>query len=76
MIAAERPHGLSARNTLRGRIESIRRKGVTVILDIEAGVRFEVHVTPSAADELELIPGRKIWLVIKTYYCNLVQPRD
>jgi len=76
MIAAERPHGLSARNTLRGRVASVRREGVTVILDVDAGVRFEVHVTPSAADELRLAPGREIWLVIKTYSCNLVHRRD
>ncbi len=76
MVAAERPRGLSARNTLRGRIESIRREGVRVILGVDAGVTFEVHITPSAADELHLAPGREIWLVIKTYSCNLVHPRD
>jgi molybdate transport system ATP-binding protein len=76
MIAAGRPHGLSARNTLRGRIRSIRREGVRVILGVDAGVTFEVHVTPSAADELRLAAGREIWLVIKTYSCNLVHPRD
>jgi molybdate transport system ATP-binding protein len=76
MIAAERPHGLSARNTLRGRIQSIRREGVTVIIGVDAGVTFELHVTPSAADELQLVPEREVWLVIKTYSCNLVQRRD
>ncbi len=76
MIAAQRPHGLSARNTLRGRIRSIRREGVTVIVGIDAGASFEVHVTPSAVDELRLAPEREVWLVIKTYSCSLVQPRD
>jgi molybdate transport system ATP-binding protein len=76
MIAAERPHGLSARNTLRCCIQSIRREGVTVILGVDAGVIFEVHITPSAVDELRLVPGREVWLVIKTYSCNLVQRRD
>ncbi len=76
MIAAERPHGLSARNTLRGRIQTIRREGVTVIAGVDSGVTFEVHVTPSAVDELRLVPEREVWLVIKTYSCNLVQRRD
>jgi|SRR5579875_474500 molybdate transport system ATP-binding protein len=76
MVAAERPRGLSARNTLRGRIGAIRREGVRVILAVDAGVTFEVHLTPSAADELRLAPGREIWLVIKTYSCNLVHPRN
>lgn len=76
IIAAEHPHGLSARNTLRGSIKSIRREGVTVIVGVDAGVTFEVHVTPSAVDELRLVPEREVWLVIKTYSCNLVQRRD
>ena len=76
MISAERPHGLSARNTMHGRIQSIHREGVTVILRVDAGVTFQVHVTPSAANELELASGREVWLVIKTYSCNLVQRRD
>ncbi len=74
MIAVEPPRGLSARNALPGRIRAIRRQGVTVILDIDAGVEFEVHVTPSALNELALTAGGRIWLVIKTYSCNLVQP--
>jgi molybdopterin-binding protein len=76
MIATEHAHGLSARNALRGRIESVRREGVTVILGVNAGVTFEVRVTPSAAEELGLVPGRQVWLVIKTYFCNLIERRD
>ena len=58
MIALERPHGLSARNTFTGRITAIRRAGVTVIVAVDAGVMLEVHVTPSAAEELRLTPGQ------------------
>ncbi|HEY2107558.1 MAG TPA: molybdenum ABC transporter ATP-binding protein [Candidatus Binataceae bacterium] len=77
MIAAQHPHGLSARNTLRGRIKSIRRQDVTVIVivGVDAGAAFEVHLTPSAVDELGLVAEREVWLVIKTYSCNLVQRR-
>ncbi|HKD69892.1 MAG TPA: molybdenum ABC transporter ATP-binding protein [Candidatus Binataceae bacterium] len=75
MIAADLPHRLSARNTLPGRVRSIRREDVRVIVGIEAGVEFEVHITPAAAEELGLVSGREVWLIIKTYSCNLVEPR-
>ncbi len=76
MIATEHAHGLSARNAIAGKVQSVRREGVTVVLRVDAGVTFEVHVTPSAAEELGLAPGRQVWLVIKTYSCNLIQPRE
>ena len=76
MIAAENPHGLSARNTLRGRIKSIHREDVRVIVAVDAGVAFEVYVTPSAVDDLGLAAEQEVWLVIKTYSCNLLQPRE
>ena len=76
IIAAERPHGLSARNAFQGRVESIRREGVTVILMVEAGARFEVHLTPGAFADLNLSEGKQIWLVIKTYSCNLVEKKN
>ena len=41
---------------------------------IEAGATFEVHLTPGAIDALGLENGKTIWLVIKTYSCNLVEP--
>jgi molybdopterin-binding protein len=41
---------------------------------IEAGVSFEVHLTPAALAELQLKAGNQVWLVIKTYSCNLVAP--
>jgi molybdopterin-binding protein len=41
---------------------------------IEAGATFEVHLTPAAIDALQLENGKQVWLVIKTYSCNLVEP--
>lgn len=76
IVAAERPHGLSARNVFQGRVESIRREGVTVILMVEAGARFEVHLTPGALADLNLSAGKQTWLVIKTYSCNLVEKKN
>jgi molybdate transport system ATP-binding protein len=75
IISGDPPHGLSARNALRGVIKSIRREDVMVVIAVEAGVLFTVHVTPIAIDELGLAVGREVWLVIKTYSCNLLQRR-
>ena len=75
MLSVDRPHGLSARNAFRAKLVSMRTEGVTVILTFESGVRFEVRVTPGARDELGLTSGRQVWLVIKTYSCNLVGKR-
>ena len=76
ILATEHPRGLSARNTFRGRIASMRREGVTVVVMVEAFEAFEafeVHLTPASAYDLELKEGAQVWMVIKTYSCNLVQ---
>jgi molybdate transport system ATP-binding protein len=74
IIASEQPHNLSARNSFQGRVLSIRREGVRAVVIIEAGATFEVHLTPAAIDALQLEDEKEVWLVIKTYSCNLVEP--
>ena len=74
ILATEQPHGLSARNTFRGKVLSLRREGVTVIVMVEARATFEVHLTPGAIDDLKLKQGTQVWVVIKSYSCNLVKP--
>jgi molybdate transport system ATP-binding protein len=76
MVATSKPMGLSARNTLKGSVMSLRREGVTVIVMVQAGVTFEVHMTPGACQELMLEAGAEVWLVIKTYSCHLVTRRS
>jgi molybdate transport system ATP-binding protein len=72
LLATEHPRGLSARNIVAGTIVGIRREGPTVIVDVSAGDRFVVHVTPEALASLELTGGTPVWLVIKTYSCRVV----
>jgi len=74
ILAATRPHGLSARNVFTATVTSLVRRGVMVIASLDSGVRFEVHLTPNACEELALKEGRAAWLVIKTYSCHLVDP--
>jgi molybdate transport system ATP-binding protein len=76
MVATGKPVGLSARNTLKGILVSLRREAVTMIVTVNAGVNFEVHLTPNACRELNLKPRDEVWLVIKTYSCHLVNRDD
>ena len=72
LLATEEPRGLSARNVLRGRLDSLRREGSTVIAGVHAGAHFIVHLTPTAIDALGLAAGRDVWLIIKTHSCRIV----
>lgn len=73
LLAAERPHGLSARNVLEGRIESLEQRGTMMIARVDCGVIFIVHLTPGAVRALGLSPGKQVWLVLKTHSCHLVE---
>jgi len=75
IIAAEFPRALSARNVVPARIISLRREGAMVIAEIDAGRRFEVHLTPGACESLSLKPDQRVWLVIKTHSWCLVAGR-
>jgi len=72
LLAAQRPTGLSARNVVQGTIVSLRRTGAFVAVYVSIGAVVEVHVTPSACDELGLREGREAWLVIKTHSCRAI----
>jgi molybdate transport system ATP-binding protein len=72
LLATERPKGLSARNVLSGLITSIEQRGSMVVVRVECGVAFTVHVTPGAARALELAVGKPVWIVLKTHSCHLV----
>jgi molybdate transport system ATP-binding protein len=73
LLAARKPEGLSARNVLEGTIASLEINGTTVVCRVNAGALFLVHVTPGAARSLELAAGQRVWLVIKTHSCHLVE---
>jgi len=73
LLAARKPEGLSARNVLEGTTASLETNGTTVVCRVNAGALFLVHVTPGAARSLELAAGQRVWLVIKTHSCHLVE---
>jgi molybdate transport system ATP-binding protein len=72
LLALERPVGLSARNILHGTVDSLEQRSAAIICRVNAGAIFEVHVTLSAARDLNLRPGREVWIVLKTYSCHVV----
>jgi molybdate transport system ATP-binding protein len=70
LIATERPRGLSARNIVAGTIAALTRQGAVVQVRVDVGVPIEVHITPTSSEELQLGPGREVWLVVKTHSCR------
>ena len=73
LLATERPQKLSARNVLEGRIVSMEQRGAMAIARVDCGAAFIVHVTPGAVRALELSAGQRVWLVLKTHSCHLVE---
>jgi molybdate transport system ATP-binding protein len=72
LLAREAPKGLSARNILPGIVESVETRRTVVVVRVNAGKIFQVHVTPGAARALELGTGMPVWLVLKTHSCHVV----
>ena len=67
LLASLQPRGLSARNILPGRVVSLAQRDVIVVAKVNCGVEMEVHLTLAARDSLQLLAGRDVWLVVKTY---------
>jgi molybdate transport system ATP-binding protein len=74
LLATEAPRALSARNVLPGTLETLEPRGSLVVAQVNAGARFIVHLTPGAVRSLQLVPGLRVWLVVKTHSCHVVLP--
>ena len=74
MLATAQPQGLSARNQFQAELISLERQGATVIASVRSGIPFAVHLTPGAREQLDLAPGKLVWVIVKTYSCHLVSP--
>jgi molybdate transport system ATP-binding protein len=73
LLATARPEGLSARNVIEGRIVAMETRGTLVRARVDCGVEFIVHLTLGAARTLDLADGHRVWLVLKTHSCHLVE---
>ncbi len=68
MLSLQEPHGVSALNILKGRIDQIRAgdgPGAIVSLDTEAG-RVLARVTRRSVQAMSLTPGLELYGVVKT----------
>jgi molybdate transport system ATP-binding protein len=72
LLATSRPVGLSARNIIPGRIQTLHQRDVIVSVRVKCRVEIEAHLTLAARDSLELAPGKEVWLVVKTHSCHLM----
>lgn len=75
LVATQQPEGLSARNVLPGVVESLEPRGTLMVVRVNAGTQFTVHVTPGAVRSLKLMPRSAVWLVVKTHSCHVVTPQ-
>jgi molybdate transport system ATP-binding protein len=68
ILAVEPPHGLSVRNCLEGTLATLTPDaGQTFLAEIDVGgPRLIAQVTSSAAAELALSAGRRVWVLVKT----------
>jgi molybdate transport system ATP-binding protein len=73
LLATSQPHDLSARNVLEGKIVAMEQRGTLVRARVNCGVEFNVHLTPGAVRSLSLAEGARVWLVLKTHSCHLVE---
>ena len=73
LLATSPPTGLSARNVIPGRIQSLEQHDVIVSARVKCRIEMEVHLTLAARDSLELKSGKEVWLVIKTHSCHLMR---
>jgi molybdate transport system ATP-binding protein len=73
LVSTVLPQGLSARNVIAGSIVSLRQQDATVIAEVDCGAKFTVHLTPGARSSLGLEVGKRLWLVVKTYSCRVLQ---
>jgi molybdate transport system ATP-binding protein len=67
ILATHRPEGLSVRNEIEGTIRAVLDDGPgAVLVEVDIGGPVLVaRVTPSAAADLALEPGRRIWVLVK-----------
>jgi len=59
--------GVSARNVIEGRVESVEVSGENALVRIQAvGGIWRSLVTAAAVTDIDLGPGRRIWFAVKT----------
>ncbi|MBI1729988.1 molybdenum ABC transporter ATP-binding protein [Candidatus Acetothermia bacterium] len=78
LLSLAEPKGLSARNRIVGKVLEVNPHEHNQLVRVESspGVVFSVLITSSAQHELNVHPGKNIWLLIKTHACHILAGRD
>ena len=63
-LFAERPDG-SPRNTWPAVVETVSRHGDNLRIELRGPITVAADVTPGAAVQLQLAPGREVWAALK-----------
>jgi molybdate transport system ATP-binding protein len=68
MLAVELPRGISARNVLQGRVASLTAMGESRLVELQTDAGLVLsRLTPAAAKELALVPGKTVWALVKAH---------
>jgi molybdate transport system ATP-binding protein len=73
-VASVAPRGSSARNAWPGRVAGLTLLADRIRLAIEGAPPVLADVTPAAVADLELRPGREVWLAVKATDLEVYAP--
>lgn len=65
IVAVEEPRGLSAQNTLPGRVVSLDPVPGGVLVVLDCGMPISALLTAQSVERLDLTPGTAAWAVVK-----------
>ncbi|HLJ75299.1 MAG TPA: TOBE domain-containing protein, partial [Thermoanaerobaculia bacterium] len=72
VLFGEKPGATSSRNVIEGAVASIRESDGIVDLVIAAPAPVRVRITRSAADDLDLATGSRVWLAMRSRSFRIV----
>ena len=72
VVFGERPGAVSSRNVIEGTVGAMRESDGVVNLVVSAPAPIRVRITRSAADELHLAEGSKVWLAMRSRAFRIV----
>jgi molybdate transport system ATP-binding protein len=73
-VSSEQPRGSSARNTWPGTVTGLTLLADRIRLSLDGQPPVLADVTPAAVAELELRPGRAVWLAVKATDLEVYAP--
>ena len=72
VVFGERPGAISSRNLIEGSVNAIRESDWIVEIVVAAAAPIRIRITRSAADELRLALGSRVWLALRSRSFRIV----